>query len=52
MQIKQNWDSILYRSEWLRPTTKVTIHAGEAVEQAEHPSISDASANFYNHCGD
>ena len=40
---------LLHFSEWLRSITQVTAHAGEDVEQGEHSSIADGSANLYSH---
>jgi hypothetical protein len=51
MQIKTTLDSILHLSEWLKSITQVTAHAGEDMEQGEHPSIAVGSANLYRHYG-
>ena len=39
----------LQQSEWLRSINQLTAHAGEDVEQGEHSSIADGSANLYSH---
>jgi hypothetical protein len=38
-------------SEWLKSKTQVNAHAGEDVEQEEHPSISGGYANLYSYFG-
>lgn len=46
MQINMN---LRFLSEWLRSKPQVTAYSREDVEQGEHFSIVNGSANFYSH---
>jgi hypothetical protein len=45
MQIIMTIRSILYKSEWLRSISQVTVHPGEDVEEKKHSSTADEIAN-------